>query len=53
MTEKEEMKYYYWLERKKAYEISLKNNVGHKASIEQLLERINEKLTGGYTLVNK
>ena len=43
----------YWIERKEAYENSLKNNVGHKASIEQLLAKINEKLAGGNTLVNK
>jgi hypothetical protein len=34
----------YWLDTKKAYENSLKNNVGHRESIVKLLEKINDKL---------
>ena len=50
MTEEE---FKYWLERKQNYENSLKNNVGHQTSINQLLEKIHEKLAGGTYNFNK
>lgn len=43
----------YWIERKKEYETSLKNNVGHKESIKCLLEKINEKLARRNPMVDK
>ncbi len=43
----------YWSEQKKAYEKSLKNNVGNRVSIEQLLEKISEKLTRGIGNLHK
>ena len=43
----------YWLERKKAYETSLKNNVGHKESIQFLLEKIHNKLARRNPVVDK
>jgi len=36
--------YNYWINVKTAYEINLKNNVGHTPSIRLLLEKINKKL---------
>jgi hypothetical protein len=37
--------YDYWMQTKTAYETNLKNNYGHKASIETLLEKIERKLS--------
>ena len=37
--------YNFWLERKEAYRRNLKNGVGHKPSIEALLEKIDKKLS--------
>ena len=37
--------YNYWLERKTAYTNNLKAGIGHKPSIEALLEKINSKLS--------
>ena len=34
----------YWLDTKQTYEYNLKNGIGHKRSIIQLLEKINGKL---------
>jgi len=42
----------YWFEQKKSYEQSLKNNVGHRESIEKLLEKIHHKLARGCTMGN-
>ena len=38
--------YNYWLSTKASYENNLKNNRGHKQSIETLLEKIEKKLSG-------
>jgi len=38
--------YNYWLITKASYENNLKNNRGHKQSIEALLEKIANKLSG-------
>ena len=43
----------YWFEKKQSYENSLKNNVGHRESIKNLLEKIHEKLAGRHTMGNK
>jgi hypothetical protein len=37
--------YDYWLKTKSSYEINLKNNIGHKASIETLINKIDTKLS--------
>ena len=37
--------YNYWLERKEAYRKNLKSGIGHKPSIEALLEKIDKKLS--------
>ena len=34
----------YLLDTKKAYELNLKNGIGHKNSIVQLIEKIDKKL---------
>ena len=34
----------YWLETKKAYEHNLKNGIGHRNSIIELIEKIDNKL---------
>lgn len=37
--------YNFWLERKEAYRKNLKSGIGHKPSIEALLEKIDRKLS--------
>jgi hypothetical protein len=37
--------YDYWMQAKFNYQTNLKNNHGHKASIETLLEKIERKLS--------
>jgi len=34
----------YWLDTKNAYELNLKNGIGHRNSIIKLIEKINNKL---------
>lgn len=34
----------FWIEAKEAYERNLKQNIGHKKSIQQILEKINVKI---------
>lgn len=37
--------YDYWLRKKHAYEFNLKIGLGHKESIQKLLEKIEKKLS--------